>query len=282
MKCRFLLIFLFVTILCSSAQTTELLNINFRKFNGKTNEGGKLDTNVFDLALVYGFTTKKGEGKNTFFFRPSHHQRIIEGGPVERLYKPELIAGVSHQINDTWTYRVFGILRLASDFKEIDNAHFQPGISGILSYTKNDHLNFFGGIYIRNQPDNLIVFPLLGMAYTFGDDRWFLDALLPQYAQLKYDILLKKFSTGLRLNFVTERYKSSDQFQPVDYVELTQFQTEIFTELYLTKNIVALAKYGLVNFQKYELFNSDEIVLNRGSEEVNDVLSFHIGLAYRL
>ena len=121
------------------------------------------------------------------------------------------------------------------------------------------------------------------MAYTFGsEDRWFLDALLPQYAQLKYDLLLKKFSTGLRLNYVTERYKSSAQFKPVDYVELTQFQTEIFTEYNVTKNVVVFAKYGLLNFQKYELFNSDEIILNVGDEEVNDVLSFQFGVAFRL
>ena len=84
------------------------------------------------------------------------------------------------------------------------------------SYQKHETLNFSAGLYIRNQPDNFIVFPLLGIDYTFGNGKWYLNALLPQYAALRYStgkVAGLDTYIGLRASYTTERYKNSAQFR---------------------------------------------------------------------
>lgn len=269
-----------VTFSFGYSQYTEIANVNVQRFTGEDAQGFDINTNVFEASLLVGFPLSGDSDKNTIFFRPSYHQRILENSPDTRLYKPEFIAGLSHNINDTWNYRVFGLVRLASDFEMIDSQYYQYGGGALFTYKKSDNLSYKFGAYARKQPEGVLAFPFLGLDYSFGNDKWFLNVLLPQYANLRYQLKADKLYTGLRLSFVTEQYQFSNFLR--NYAELTQFQSELYLEYYLTDGLVIFGKASPLNYQKYELFDNDDNLINGSIAEVENVFSFQFGLAYRI
>ncbi len=264
-----------------SAQYTEIATFEFQQFNGNTKENTNYNTTVFNAGLLLGFNTNSDK-TTTVFFRPSYQQRIITGPNPQRLYKPELITGISHNFNDSWKIQGFALARLASNFNSIDNEHYQFGGGTLATYKSSERLSYRFGAYARKQPKGVLAFPFIGLNYRFGTNRWQLNVLLPQYAYLKYTVKESSWYAGLCLNYVTEQYRTELNNTSLHYIELTEFTSEVFIEYYLTKGLVVYGRAGFLNYQKYELYNEQDLLLNPNTREVKDVVTGRIGLAYRI
>jgi hypothetical protein len=263
------------------SQYTEIATLEFQQFNGETKQNTNYNTTIFNTGLLVGFNINP-EKTTQVFFRANYQQRIIEGPNSLHLYKPELITAISNNFSDSWKAQGFILARLASNFHDISGEHYQFGGGSLVTYKSSESLSYKFGAYARKQPNGVLAFPFLGIDYKFGEERWQANVLLPQYAYLKYTIKDSSWYAGLRLNYVTEQYRTLRDKSSLNYAELTEFTSEFFVEYHLTKGLVIYGRAGFLNYQKYELYNEDDILLNLSAREVKNVITGRLGIAYRI
>ena len=134
----------YVDVLKLNANTTSLNTFDSSSSSTRVNELS-LDLSLpiklnEQIAIITGVTY---ENINTKLFGNDGYYNFGSIG---------LKLGFNKIINETWTYSLVLLPKLASDFGTLQSKDFQMGAIGILKYTKNENFNYKMALYAKREP----------------------------------------------------------------------------------------------------------------------------------
>lgn len=191
--------------------------------------------------------------------------------------------------------------KLSSTFTGgIDSKDLQFG--GVVLNTKrrNENFDWRFGAYVNGELFSVMIVPLLGFNWKIND-AWRLKTLIPVNLELSR-IMHKKWIAGLLFIGANASYRMRQQLNPFTsfpgsyqpYLDKADNNAWLYSDIYLTKNIVLNLKAGYSVLRKYRFYDEDDKLglklgpVNLGNDRVdspalmNNGFSFEGRLIFRL
>jgi hypothetical protein len=191
--------------------------------------------------------------------------------------------------------------KLSSTFTGgVDSKDLQFG--GVILNTKrrNENFDWRFGAYVNGELFSVMIVPLLGFNWKIND-AWRLKTLIPVNLELSR-IMHKKWIAGLLFIGANASYRMRQQLNPFTtfpgnyqpYLDKADNNAWIYSDIYLTKNIVLNLKAGYSVLRKYRFYDEDDKLglklgpVNLGNDRadspalMNNGFSFEGRLIFRL
>jgi len=171
--------------------------------------------------------------------------------------------------------------RLMSDFKNIDDNHYQFG--GMLLYENrfNEKLKMgFGAMYNQEFFGPYMV-PLINLNWQLSQ-RWSVIGLLPVYAKIKYNIN-NRLNAGISHFGLTTTYRLGDPEYQGDYMERKSIDETLFARYRFGTKMYIEGRFGYAIDRSYVQYEADQKVdfslplISFGDDRVQKNVSFHDG-----
>lgn len=157
------------------------------------------------------------------------------------------------------------IPKLSSTFTGgMDSKDFQFG--GILLNTlkRNDTFDWRFGAYVNSELFSVMVVPLLGFNWKMNE-HWRLKTLIPVNLELSR-IMNPKWIAGLLFVGANASYRLRQQLNPntvfpgsyQPYMDKADNNAWLYSDIYLTKNLVLNLKAGYSVLRKYRIYDADD------------------------
>jgi hypothetical protein len=282
-----LLFLLFLTKI-NAQPYVELANINFQTFSAPYQENHSLK-NTTSISTFNFLLPKELKNGNSLLFR-------LNGETIHSVEKSEIryssnLSSISLSFgyqwfskNKKWKTVVFGIPKVASDFKEsISRSSWQYGGLLLENYQLNDKLQLKAGMYYNREVFGNFFVPLLGLDWKVTDRLTFYG-IVPTNYKIEYNVVKNKLYTGLNFKSLTRSFQLSKS-QNNDYVRFDEVVLKIFADYYVGKNVVFNGEIGYSigkNPQQYQSNTSIATDINTIYTPLEKHPIFIIGLAYRI
>lgn len=162
--------------------------------------------------------------------------------PITRpLYDYSFYLACNYKVNEKWESYLRLIPRWRYQGENNSSGSFQAGFLSISSYKKSDRLQYKFGVYYNKEAFGNFVIPLLGVDYHINE-RWRLYLIAPSYSRFQYNLVPKKWYTGLAHFSPISSYKGP--FQESDYVRNDQILIYGFLERDFMKNSSVILQMG--------------------------------------
>lgn len=153
---------------------------------------------------------------------------------------------------------------------------FQAGGLILVNYKINPKLTVKAGLYYNREAFGDFFMPLGGLEYK-------VDSTLQVWGTLPGSFFIekqlkKRWYAGLTFKAVTNSY----QLFHLQYLQVNDNQLSLFSDYYITKNIVLNAEAGHSLFRRIRIGNTGKIRQYVYDAKTNDNLLFRISAAYRV
>lgn len=153
---------------------------------------------------------------------------------------------------------------------------FQAGGLFLLNYKVNDKLTVKGGLYYNREAFGNFFMPLGGIDYKP-------DSTLNIWGTLPGSFFIeKRFKKWLYAGVTFKAVTSSYQLFGLHFLHINDNQLSLFTDVYLTKNIVLNAEAGHSILRRLRIGNTGKIKDYSFDAKSNDNYLFRISAAYRI
>lgn len=155
-------------------------------------------------------------------------------------------------------------------------ASFQAGGFFLVNYKVNPKLTIKAGLYYNREAFGNFFMPLGGLEYK-ADSTLQIWGTLPGSFFIEKK-LKKRWYAGLTFKAVTNSY----QIFEMKYLQINDNQLSLFSDFYLTKNIILNAEAGHSLFRRIRIGNTGKVKQYAYETKTNDNLIFRISAAYRI
>ncbi len=205
--------------------------------------------------------------------------------------------GYSKKWNDTWDATFLILPKISSDFEEISREDWQIGGLILANKKQNENLKWKFGLYYNHEYFAPFLVPLVGLDWEITD-KWRLFGVMPSTMTLERKMSEKlRFGANISSPVVSYRLSENSQIYQSGYIQQTYFtKPRVYSDIYLTKNLVLQPAIGYTLFRNYRAFAENEqsnfslwgISFGERTEfrptnyaELSDGVVFEIGLQYR-
>lgn len=153
---------------------------------------------------------------------------------------------------------------------------FQAGGFMVVNYKINSKLTIKAGLYYNREAFGNFFMPIAGLEYK-ADSTLHIWGTLPGAFFIEKK-LKKRWYGGLSFKAITNSY----QLFNLQYILINDRQLTLFSDFYLTRNLVLNAEAGHSLFRRIKLGNTGSIKQYTYNEQTNDNLLFRISAIYRI
>lgn len=191
--------------------------------------------------------------------------------------------------------------KLSSTFTGgVDSKDLQFGGVVLNTYRKSENFDWRFGAYVNGELFSVMIVPLFGFNWKINDN-WRLKTLLPVNLELSR-IMNKKWIAGLLFIGANASYRMRQQINPFTtfpenyqpYLDKADNNAWLYSDIYLTKNLVLNLKAGYSVLRKYRYYNENDKLdlklgpVNLGNDRadspplMNNGFSFEARFIFRL
>ena len=257
----------------------DLANIYWRTSPGNSKHGTKESVNF----NTYSFDAKAPivlSKKSTLIFGLDVANNNIDNTTTNESWifsSTMLQLGYELKCNDHFKTIFMVLPKLATNFTGgIDSKDFQIGATA-LSTMKRGDIDWRFGFYVNTDLFSVMVVPLLGFNWKINE-KWRCKLLLPVNLELSR-IMNKKWIAGLLFVGSNASYRLRQQLNPntiypnsyQPYMDKADNNAWLFSDIYITKNLVLNIKAGHSVLRKYRIYDEqDKLGLKIGPLNVGD------------
>lgn len=168
--------------------------------------------------------------------------------------------------------------KLSSTFTGgIDGKDFQFGGLVLNNLRRNDHFDWRFGAYVNSELFSIMVVPLLGFNWKINE-RWRWKMLAPVNLEISR-IMSSRWIAGLLFIGVNGSYRMRGQLNPNNqfpgsyqpYLDKADNNAWLYSDIYLTKNLVFNLKIGHSVLRKYRFYDeTDKLTLKLGPVNIGN------------
>ncbi len=247
-------------ILCLNVQAQSYVDI--LKINGNTTALNKFDSsssstrvNEFsaDLSLPIKLTEKTAIISGLIY--ENINTKLFDNDNYYRFSSISIKMGFNKKVNDTWTYSLVLLPKLASDFKRLSKKDFQLGGIALFKYAKSENFNYKFALYANNDLFGPFFVPMFGFYYLSDDKKWESNVMAPLQADINY-----KASSNLTIGINYTGQIRSFHLQNMStslgdsYVTKASNELSAYSKIHFTKNISLQTKIGYSIGRSYRVF----------------------------
>lgn len=181
-----------------------------------------------------------------------------------------LQTGIEHKWNDRFKTLFMVMNRWNGDFddKKPLGRYHQLGGAIFNTYKRTDAFSWKYGLYFNNEKFAPMFVPLFGFNWKINE-RWQLNMTIPINLEFSCKIN-SRLRYGLRFDGVNASYLLRDLGQDF-YIDRADNNVWLFSDIYLTKNLVFHLKAGHSIIRKYRYFDlEDKMLLKLGPVNLGD------------
>jgi len=266
MKFLFLFLFFNAGFILWSQNFIDLANVYWRtspaNSRAETNEIVNFNTYAFDAkapivlseksTLIFGLDIANNNINNT----TTNESWIFSSAMLQ--------FGYELKCNDHFKTLFMLMPKLATNFTSgIDSKDFQIGGTA-LSTMKRGDIDWRFGVYVNSDLFSVMIVPLLGFNWKINE-KWRWKLLLPVNLDLSR-VMNKKWIAGFLFVGSNASYRLRGQLNPnttypgnyQPYMDKADNNAWLYSDIYLTKNIVLNLKAGHSVLRKYRIYDEDD------------------------
>ena len=212
-----------------------------------------------------------------------------------------LQAGLEQKWNDRFKTLVLLMPRFSTNFTGgIDSKDFQFGGIVLNTLKRNENFDWRFGAYANSELFSVMIVPLFGFNWKINES-WRLKTLIPVNLELSR-VMHKRCIAGLLFIGANASYRLRGQLNPgttypgsyQPYLDKADNNAWLYSDIYITKNLVLNLKAGHSVLRKYRIYDEDDKLglklgpVNIGDNRVdapvlmNNGWSFETRLIFRL
>jgi hypothetical protein len=280
MKIFFLFIISLVSWFALGQNFVDLANVYWRTSPGnKGNTAGEtvnFNTYAFDArapiklndksTLIFGFDIANNSIRNT----SANESWIFSSTTLQ--------AGMEHKWTDRFKTLLLLMPKLSTNFTGgVDSRDFQFGGTILNTLKHSDHFDWRFGAYVNGELFSVMIVPLFGFNWKINE-AWRLKTVIPVNLELSR-IMSKKWIAGLLFIGANASYRLRQQLNPdttypnsyQPYLDKADNNAWLYSDIYLTKNIVLNLKAGHSVLRKYRIYDEDDkLGLKLGPVNIGD------------
>ena len=267
MKPAALTLFFGLTLCASGQKFIDLANVYWRTSpeNSLLGTTDKIDFNTYAFdaklpivlndktALIFGFDVANNSINNV-----SANESWVFSNVVLQI-------GVEQKWNDNIKTIAMILPKLSSNFTGgIGSNDFQLG--GVFYNTKkrSDKFEWKYGAYVNGELFSVMVVPLFGFNWQMND-KWKMKTMLPVNLEITR-VMNKKWIAGFLFIGANASYNLSQQINPNTiyptnqnpYMDKADNNAWLYSDIYITKNLVLNLKAGHSVLRKYRIYDKDD------------------------
>ncbi|MBD0831614.1 DUF6268 family outer membrane beta-barrel protein [Aestuariibaculum sediminum] len=224
-------------------------------YTGKTTERGTMVNLVVPIAL-----NEKQIWYNSANYMHWNVNNDIEmadhiANPIN-VYGLILRTGLIQKLSNGNSIQVVFIPRLMTDFKNIDNKHFQFGGTFIYEKMYHQRLKIGYGVLYNQEVFGPNVTPLLNLEWKISE-RWSMSGLLPIYSKVKYKVN-EKINLGIQHFGLVTSYRLGKEAYQKDYIERKSIELGLFFRYKIVDGIHLEGRYGYSLGRSYNQYSQDD------------------------
>ncbi|GAA4301238.1 DUF6268 family outer membrane beta-barrel protein [Aestuariibaculum suncheonense] len=167
-----------------------------------------------------------------------------------------LRSGLIQKLSNGNSIQLVFIPRLMTDFKNINNKHFQFGGTFIYEKIYHQRLKIGYGVLYNQEVFGANVTPLLNLEWKISD-RWSMSGLLPISSKIKYKVN-KNLNLGIHHFGLVTSYRLGEEAYQNDYIERRSIDLGFFVRYKIVGGIHVEGRYGYSLGRSYKQYNQDD------------------------
>lgn len=252
--------------LCGNVHAQSYVDV--LKINGNTTALNKFDSgfsstrvNEFSADLSLPIKLTEQSAIITGLIYENIHTKLFDTDYYYRFSSISLKMGFNRKVNDTWTYSLVLLPKLASDFKSLNKKDFQLGGIALFKYAKTENFNYKFALYANNDLFGPFIVPMFGFYYLSDDKKWESNVMAPLQADINYKAS-SNLTVGINYTGQIRSFHLQNTTIPVGDYYVTKASNELstYTKIHFTKNISLQTKLGYSIGRSYRVFNGNDKV----------------------
>lgn len=146
----------------------------------------------------------------------------------------------------------------------VDSKDLQFGGLTLNTFKRSDNFDWRFGAYVNSELFSVMIVPLFGFNWKMNE-KWRWKMLIPVNLELSR-IMNKRWIAGLLFIGANASYRMRQQLNPYatypenyqPYMDKADNNAWLYSDIYLTKNLVLNLKAGYSVLRKYRLYNEDD------------------------
>lgn len=267
MKPNLLVLFLSVMLNASGQKYIDLANVYWRTSpqNSLMGSNDKINFNTYAFdaklpivlndktALIFGFDIANNAINNT----TTNKSWIFSNAILQ--------VGVEQKWNDNLKTLAMVLPKLSSNFTGgIGSRDFQFGAVIYNTKKRSEKFEWKYGAYVNSELFSVMVVPLFGFNWQMNE-KWKMKTMLPVNLEITR-VMNKKWIAGFLFIGANASYNLSQQINPNTtyptnqnpYMDKADNNAWLYSDIYITKNLVLNLKAGHSVLRKYRIYNQDD------------------------
>jgi Domain of unknown function (DUF6268) len=185
-------------------------------------------------------------------------------------------------LSESWTLNTVLVPRFNARTNDAFKNSFQAGGALLFAYRKSNALTYKFGIYYNSEFSGPFFMPLLGIDWQINP-KTTLFGILPGSLNMERAPSVR-FSYGLAFRAITNSYQDGliNSFVKKSFMRVDENQLGLYSDFYLTKNLVWNLELGHSVFRRFRAGSQNEKPRFFYKNPMNDGLYVRSGIAYRL
>ena len=266
MKKLLLVLFSGFLVQAFSQNFVDLANVYWRTSPANAVEGSSDKVNFNTWALDAKAPIKLS-GKFILLpgFEVAHNRIVNTNGSSWVFSHTTLQLGFEYRWNERFKSVFMFTPKLSTTFTGgIDSKDLQFGGLTLNTFKRSENFDWRFGAYVNGELFSVMVVPLLGFNWKM-DDHWRLKMLIPVNLELSR-IMNDRWIAGLLFIGANASYRMRQQLNPYTlypgnyqpYMDKADNNAWIYSDIYLTKNLVLNLKAGHSILRKYRLYDDGD------------------------
>jgi Domain of unknown function (DUF6268) len=264
-------LFIIYSIALQAQSYIDVLKLNANTTPLNTFDSSSSSTRINELSLDLSLPIKlnKKFALITGVIYENINTKLFEKAGYNHFGSIGLKLGFNKTVNDTWSYSIVMLPKLASDFGMLQSEDFQMGAIGIVKYTKNANINYKVALYANKDLFGPFFVPMIGFYYLSSDNKWESNVMAPLQADVNY----KATSTlTVGINYVGQirSYLINNNLPVLGnyYVSKASNELSSYIKFYFNNTLSLQTKIGYSIGRSYRIY------------DIKDKVNFAIPLYY--
>lgn len=173
-----------------------------------------------------------------------------------KVYGLILRTGLIQKLSNGNSIQAVFIPRLMTDFKDIDNKHFQFGGTFLYEKVHHERLKIGYGVLYNQEAFGPNIVPLMNLDWKMSE-RWSISGLLPIYSKVKYKVN-EMLDVGINHFGLLTSYRLGEEAYQNDYIERRTIDLGFFVSYNIAGGIHLEGRYGYSLGRSYAQYNQDD------------------------
>ncbi|RTY90955.1 DUF6268 family outer membrane beta-barrel protein [Flavobacterium sp. GT3R68] len=188
MKIIIQLLFLLLPFLCSSQEYIDVFSINYGKSQETTFENSSVNTSIstFQTNLILPIVLNKKYTAITWVNFSSYNLQLFPDSNNNHLYSTNLRVGLRINHSKHWSGIYLFMPKVASDYIHLSSEDIYLGGTALLKYKRNKNFGYSIGLYGSSEAYGISMTPIIGLYYHSPNERFEMNFLLPNDADVNY------------------------------------------------------------------------------------------------